>query len=207
VTLNWEATYASTGEGERSWSEAVPVRSLEWIMATNVPADAPIVDIGGGASRLVDGLIDRGFTNVTVVDLSASALREAERRVGGRAHFVCADLFDWDPPQPVALWHDRAVLHFLTARAQRLAYVDHVARSVQPGGHVIVACFSPDGPERCSGLEVERASVEQLVELFGPRFELRASLTEDHVTPWGAVQSFTWVRFTHHGELHADVHE
>ncbi len=202
---HWEDTYATTTEAERSWSQDDAVTSLSWITASGVGTSQSVVDIGGGASRLVDGLVAAGYERVTVVDLSPSALAEAKARVGNRAEFVERDLFSWSPSEPVSLWHDRAVLHFLTSPQLRMAYGEKVARSVRIGGAVVIACFSHLGPERCSNLEVERASADDLAKLFGERFRLEESATLLHTTPWGSTQSFTWVRLTFLGEKRVDA--
>jgi len=196
MNSHWESTYARTTPQERSWSEDSSATSIAWIEATGVEKSAALVDVGGGASHLVDELLAVGYTNVTVVDLSASALAEVKARVGSRATLVEGDLFEWSPPAPLGLWHDRAVLHFLISDDQRSRYVDHVAQSVAVGGAVVVACFSLDGPEQCSGLPVVRASAEDLRLLFCPRFAMQEEATINHETPWGSMQSFTWVRFT-----------
>ena len=196
MTSHWESTYAATTAAERSWTEELPSTSLEWIRASGIAKDARIADIGGGASRLVDVLVGEGFTRVSVVDLSASALAEAQGRVGGQATFTQSDLFAFTPSSLLDLWHDRAVLHFLSDPSERAAYVDHVAASVEVGGSVVIACFSLAGPEQCSQLPVTRASAQDLVQLFGRRFQLAQSATVDHLTPWGKSQPFTWVRFT-----------
>ena len=200
MSSHWESAYARTTPQERSWSEDSAKTSLAWIAAASVAKNAAIVDVGGGASHLVDELLSEGFTNVTVVDLSASALAEVKARVGGRATLIEGDLLEWTPQEPLGLWHDRAVLHFLTSDDQRSRYIDHVAESVAVGGVAIVACFSLDGPEQCSGLDVRKASAEDLCQLFGSRFALEEEATINHETPWGSLQSFTWVRFTRLGE-------
>jgi hypothetical protein len=196
MSSHWESTYARTTPEGRSWSEDSAKTSLAWIAGASGAKNAAVVDVGGGASHLVDELLSVGYTNVTVVDLSASALAEVKARVGGRATLIEGDLFEWTPQAPLGLWHDRAVLHFLVSDDQRSRYVDHVAESVAIGGAVIVASFSLNGPEQCSGLPVSRASAEDLRQLFGPRFALQEEATINHETPWGSTQSFTWVRFS-----------
>ncbi len=149
--------------------------------------------MGGGTSTLVDDLLDRGYSNVTVLDLSATALDAARRRVGDRARWICADVTKADLPEHAfAFWHDRAVFHFLTDPADRARYVDAVRKAVRPGGHVVVATFGPHGPEKCSGLDVVRFSAEGIHAEFGDEFEKIGDAAETHVTPWGSEQEFVY---------------
>ena len=154
-----------------------------------------IVDIGGGASRLVDHLLDEGYTDVTVVDVSAAGLDLARARLEDRAGSVTwcvADAREVRLPEEVDVWHDRAVFHFLTEEADRAGYLDSVRRALRAGGHVVVATFGPGGPERCSGLPVERYDADKLARVFGPEFELVRQLVKQHLTPAGTTQEFTY---------------
>ena len=156
---HWENVYKIKGERDVSWFEEQPQLSLDLIRATGIETDVAIADIGGGASRLADALLDLGFTDVTVLDLSAQALASAKARLGARAgkvHWIVADVTEWTPPRSYDVWHDRAAFHFLTAPSDQAAYADRVRAAVKPGGHVIIATFAPDGPERCSGLPIVR---------------------------------------------------
>jgi SAM-dependent methyltransferase len=160
--------------------------------------DSRIVDIGGGASLLVDRLLDQGYSDVMVVDISAAALDAAQTRLGDRADRVTwqvADARYLRLPQQVDVWHDRAVFHFLTGEADRQAYLDSLRQALRVGGHVVVATFGLEGPERCSGLPVERYDVGKLSEFLGPEFELVRGLQMQHVTPSGAIQEFTYAAF------------
>lgn len=154
-----------------------------------------VVDIGGGASRLVDFLLDDGYTNVTVVDVSAAALDLARARLGDRAESVkwcVADAREVHLPGEVDVWHDRAVFHFLTEDADRASYLASVRRTLRIGGHVVIATFGLGGPERCSGLPVERYDADKLSRVFGPEFALVRQLVKQHLTPAGTTQEFTY---------------
>ena len=162
---HWQNVYATKAENEVSWYQETPAPSLDLIAATGLPNDAAIIDVGGGASRLVDCLLDKGFHRVTILDLSAKALEETKKRLGRRADgidWIVADVTTWEPSHSYALWHDRAAFHFLIEPADRAAYVLRLKKAVRPGGHVIVATFAPDGPERCSGLPIVRYDRKRL---------------------------------------------
>ena len=199
---HWEQVYQTKPAEGVSWFQAHATRSLEIIRSIGGSADSRIIDVGGGASTLVDDLLDQGFRHVSVLDLSASALAVARKRLGPRAGLV-----DWRvgdicrarlPEQAFDIWHDRAVFHFLTSAGDRAAYVAQVMRSVKLGGHVIVATFAPDGPEQCSGLPVARYDPDQLHGEFGPAFELLEHASEAHKTPWGSLQHFVYCHCLKH---------
>ena len=195
---HWDHVYVTKGERDVSWFQESPAVSLDLIAATGARPDAPIIDIGGGASRLVDALLDRGFADVTILDLSDQALAAAKVRLGERAaqvRWVVDDVTAWQPVGTFEVWHDRAAFHFLTASADRATYAQCVARAVRPGGHVIIGTFAPDGPERCSGLPVMRHDAASIGEMLGPSFALVETRRDDHVTPGGVVQHFQFSRF------------
>lgn len=195
---HWENVYATKDEQTVSWFQEKADISLDLIRATGVKATASIIDIGGGASRLVDTLLDEGFKAVTVLDLSEKALATSKARLGARgAHvqLIVADITTWEPPQTYDVWHDRAALHFLIDPKDRVAYVKRLSRAVRPHGHVIIGTFAPDGPERCSGLPVVRYDAATIGELLGHSFELIESRRHDHQTPAGATQRFQFSRF------------
>jgi SAM-dependent methyltransferase len=197
-SAHWETVYATKGENEVSWFQENPAPSLELIELAQLSPESAIVDIGGGASRLVDSLLARGFCKVTVLDLSESALGAARARLGDRADhvlWVVADVTTWEPPQSYDLWHDRAAFHFLTDEAARSAYVDRLKKALKPGGHIIIGTFALDGPERCSGLPVTRHDAVSLATTLGPEFELIDSRPDAHVTPWGGTQQFQFSTF------------
>ncbi len=197
---HWEGVYTSKGESDVSWFQDNPALSLELIAAIAPPPNAAIVDIGGGASRLVDRLVEKGFEAVTVLDLSGAALAAAKVRLGGRAaevRWLVADATTWEPPQAYDIWHDRAAFHFLTAEPDRTAYVARLRRALKSGGHAIIATFAPDGPERCSGLPVVRYDAASLGRTLGREFELVDTRRQLHATPWGSTQSFQFSVFRH----------
>jgi ubiquinone/menaquinone biosynthesis C-methylase UbiE len=193
---HWEEVYSTKPETGVSWYQEHSEHSLDLIERTGVAKDGAIIDVGGGTSRLVDDLLDRGFSALTVLDISATALDIARGRLGersGRTNWIEADITTADlPARAFDLWHDRAVFHFLTRAEDREAYVRAVQRSVRPGGHVIVAAFGLEGPLRCSGLPVVRYSPGGLHDEFGPSFELVEHRIEDHTTPSAAVQKFIY---------------
>ena len=193
---HWDAVYASQGSERVSWFRPHLDRSLAFLEAARLDPAAAIIDVGGGASTLVDDLLEHGYRNVTVLDLSATALDSARRRLGARArrvHWMCADVTEASLPEGAFdFWHDRAVFHFLLDAEARARYVEAVRRSLKPGGHVVVATFGPHGPERCSGLDVLRFSAEALHAEFGSDFARLADATEQHVTPWGTEQEFVY---------------
>ena len=204
MSAKWEATYAAKSETERSWTQPVPAESLAFITDAGAPLDGPIIDIGGGASRLVDELLARQHTDITVLDISAAALAEARRRISetvaeANVHWIVADLTEWTPQRGYAVWHDRAVFHFLVEPDDQEAYVAAASEGVVEGGSLILATFAPAGPEQCSGLPVRRWSADQLAARFAEHFELVKSAVISHTTPWGSTQPFTWVLLRRRG--------
>lgn len=189
---HWENVYATKAATEVSWYESEPRVSLELIEETPPPRGR-VIDIGGGASLLVDRLIDRGFAKVAVLDVSQRALATAKQRLGDRAEQV-----EWIPGDVTALddvgqfdvWHDRAVFHFLTDADDRRRYVELALRTLPRGGHLILGTFALDGPPKCSDLDVCRYDAERLGDELGPQFELVRQLTHTHTTPWGKPQPF-----------------
>lgn len=193
---HWDHVYRTKGPDHVSWFQAEARRSRALIERVAPSRDTRIIDVGAGASTLVDGLLAAGYRDVTVVDLSPTALTLAQQRIG-----AAADTVTWLSGDVLALsfaagafdvWHDRAVFHFLTLPAERARYIAQVRRTVAPGGYVLVATFAEDGPARCSGLEVARYSPAALHGEFGPDFLLLASEREVHTTPTGAEQAFTY---------------
>jgi len=191
--LHWENLYQSKDEHDVSWFQDTPTPSLELLDEIGVTPAASVIDIGGGASRLVDRLIERGFRDVTVLDLSEAALAAAKDRLGDRASrvtWIVADVTQWEPMTAYDVWHDRAAFHFLTEEADRAAYLARLRRGLEIGGHAIIATFALDGPARCSGLPVVRYSPDSLRQTLGADFTLITSRNELHATPWGGTQSF-----------------
>lgn len=191
---HWDDRYRTVGSRSVSWFADEPTTSLRLLRAAGLGVTSSVIDVGGGASHLVDRLLDAGTTDVTVVDVSQVALDEAAARVGAdRAAWVCTDLLDWTPDRQWDLWHDRAVLHFLTTPAEVATYRRLVGRAVADGGHAVVGGFATDGPTTCSGLHVARRSPDEVAAVFGPTFEVVEHHREVHRTPSGAEQPFTWV--------------
>ncbi|PYJ09215.1 MAG: SAM-dependent methyltransferase [Verrucomicrobia bacterium] len=197
---HWDAAYQADGPAGVSWYQARPALSLALIAATGAPRDAGVIDVGGGASTLIDCLLDAGYSSLAVLDLSSVALGHARTRLGERAtavHWFAADVTSFELPHRFGIWHDRAVFHFLTDPADRRGYVSTLLRTLQPGGHVVIATFAPDGPPKCSGLEIVRYDEASLVAELGPSFALRESHRETHTTPWQTEQRFIYFRFQH----------
>lgn len=195
---HWDKVYAGKGEQEVSWFQESPSISLDLIRATGEGLDAAIVDIGGGASRLADTLLDNGYHDVTVLDLSAQALTAAQTRLGARADriaWLVADVTTWTPARTYDIWHDRAAFHFLTNREQQAAYAERARAAVRAGGHLIVGTFALDGPERCSGLPVARHDAASIGAVLGTAFKFVESRRHAHQTPTGTAQWFQFSRF------------
>jgi len=194
---HWDKVYAKAPE-ELSWYQAVPTRSMSMIRGSRIPVEAPLIDVGGGASTLVDILYNSGYTDVTVLDISAGAMARAKTRLGTRAENVSwieADVTTFEPMRRYYLWHDRAVFHFMIDDASVQRYLDALRTALIPKGHFVVSTFGPEGPEKCSGLEVRRYSVEQMAKLLEPDFELQSFEIEDHTTPTGMLQQFLYTRW------------
>jgi len=193
---HWEKVYASKQTDAVSWFQPHADLSLDLIKSTAAEHDAAIIDVGGGASTLVDDLLANHYTDLTVLDLSAAALQAARERLGeqeSKVQWLEADITHVELPRKrYDIWHDRAVFHFLTTQKQRDAYVRTVFHSVKPGGHIIVATFAEDGPEQCSGLPVMRYNADDLHDEFGEAFILQKHQKEAHQTPFGTVQQFVY---------------
>ncbi|WP_298882067.1 class I SAM-dependent methyltransferase [uncultured Bradyrhizobium sp.] len=201
-TTHWQHVYATKGEAEVSWFQDTPAISLEMIRAASPDRNTAIIDIGGGASRLVDALLQDGYRNLAVLDLSANALDAAKERIGAAAStvdWIVADATTWQPVKSYDVWHDRAAFHFLTDPRDRAAYVERLRSAVAAGGHVIIATFAPDGPEKCSGLPVQRHDSASLSSELGPEFELVETRSDIHRTPWQSTQAFQFSRFRRRG--------
>ncbi|MFN7983269.1 MAG: class I SAM-dependent methyltransferase [Vicinamibacterales bacterium] len=196
-TEHWNRVYTTKGE-HVSWFEAVPETSLRMLDAAGITSGSCVIDIGGGDSRLVDALLDRGLRCITVLDVSGAALERARQRLGESAAipvWIEADVAgDWSAPA-ADIWHDRAVFHFLTDASDRARYLQHLRSVLKPGGSAIIATFALDGPEQCSSLPVVRYSPDTLAAVLGPEFTLADSASHTHTTPWGSTQSFQYSRF------------
>lgn len=199
---HWENVYTTKGENEVSWFQQSPAPSLDLIMQAGATRASAIIDIGGGASRLVDSLVEQGFEDVTVLDLSEAALAAARSRLeshlgasAGRVSWIVADATTWEPAKRYDIWHDRAAFHFLTDASDRAAYIVRLERGLKIGGHAIIATFAPDGPEKCSGLPVARYDATSLAQTLGGAFKLIHSQRHAHATPWASRQAFQFSIF------------
>ena len=195
---HWQKVYREKAENQVSWFQETPAISLELIEAVHPKFDWAIIDIGSGASRLVDVLARGGYRDVTVLDVSENAIAMAKARIGEPAammQWIVADVTQWEPTRRYDLWHDRAAFHFLTEAADRTAYVECLTRAVQTGGYAIIGTFAMDGPERCSGLPVIRYDAPVLSATLGNAFALVETRRHDHRTPMGGVQHFQFSIF------------
>jgi hypothetical protein len=192
---HWEHVYATKGATELSWFQAVPSKSMAIIRSTEVPAQAPIIDVGAGVSSLVDVLRNSDYSNITALDISNAAIAESRARLGDAASsvkWIAADVLEWAPMGRYYLWHDRAVFHFLVNEVSAKTYLNTMRTALVAGGYFVLATFGPEGPDRCSGLEVKRYSIEKLTELLEDDFELQSFELDDHTTPTGNVQQFLY---------------
>jgi len=195
---HWTQVYEDKAPTAVSWYQESPEPSLRALTRFGASTSSSFIDVGGGASNLVDTLLAQGWKDITVLDLAAPALEAANARLGALASKVkweVADITDWQPPRQFEVWHDRAVFHFLTEPQQREAYRRTLSAGLAPGGLVIMATFALDGPEKCSGLPVQRYDAASLAEEMGDTLLLLDGWREEHVTPWGAKQLFNWCAF------------
>ncbi|MBB3646220.1 trans-aconitate methyltransferase [Rhizobium sp. BK619] len=195
---HWDAVYRTKAADSVSWYQPTPEPSLQALDALRLPVTASLIDVGGGASSLVDRLVERGWSDLTVLDIAAPALDLAKARLGdetARVAWVVDDVTAWRPERQYDVWHDRAVFHFHTEPEQRLAYRRALETGTAPGSAVIIATFAPDGPERCSGLPVQRYDAAALTREFSSAFTLERDWREEHTTPSGGRQSFQWCVF------------
>jgi len=198
---HWDAAYETRGVTGVSWFQPTATTSVQLIERLGIAHDAAVIDIGGGASVLADSLLDRGFTDVSVLDVSRAALAEVRQRLGAitTVSLLQEDLLDWSPERRYDLWHDRAVFHFLVDPGDREIYLRTLRSALRPEGFVIMATFASDGPEYCSGLPVSRYSSADLSKALGPEFQVVEAFRAQHVTPAGVEQPFTWVAARHTG--------
>lgn len=195
---HWDDVYLTKGESEVSWYEPTPQVSLRLLVDAGLTPEWTVIDVGGGSSRLVDALVERGQAHVTVLDLSATALEKARGRLNPQpdtVSWIAADILYWRPDRAYDCWHDRAAFHFLTTAEDQARYVTVLRSALRPGGLAIIGTFAPDGPERCSGLPVARHDADSLQQVLGPDFKLSSSQRHEHHTPWGSVQRFHFGTF------------
>ncbi len=195
---HWDHVYADRNPAEVSWYQAHPEHSLSLINDSAIGSTARIIDVGGGASTLVDHLLGAGYRNLTVLDIAAVSIERARQRLGERArqvNWLVGDVTNYTSSQPFDIWHDRAVFHFLTNAQDRSSYVESMLNALTPAGQAIIATFSDSGPSQCSGLEVVRYNPVMLSNTLGPRLHLVETFTEEHHTPAGGLQEFIYCRF------------
>jgi 2-polyprenyl-3-methyl-5-hydroxy-6-metoxy-1,4-benzoquinol methylase len=196
---HWERQYAAKTPTETSWYQSHPQHSLSLIGDTGLGTTASIIDVGGGASTLVDHLLTAGYRDITVLDIARCSIQQAQERLGDRSQqvtWVESDITDYAPGQAFDIWHDRAVFHFLTNDHDRQCYLETLHKTLKTNGQVIIATFSDSGPSQCSGLDVVRYSPEALNQVMGPRLRLVETLMEEHDTPNGGLQQFIYCRFS-----------
>lgn len=200
---HWEQVYSGKPPDRLGWYKPRLQTSLTWIDALELGPDAPIIDIGAGASTLADDLLDRGHTQVALLDIAAPALDLIKARLGERGEgltWLCGDITNVElPAGAYLLWHDRAVFHFLTESADRARYLDNLSRSLRPGGHVILGTFAPEAPPKCSGLPVQRYDLDLLQETLGDEYRCLRNQKELHVTPGGVEQMYLYCQFRRAG--------
>ena len=193
---HWEKVYSTKQPHEVSWTQELPKTSLDFVHSFNLPKSASIIDIGGGDSKLVDYLLDEGYENITVLDISEKALERARQRLGDRAtkiNWIVSDITKFHPSTSYDLWHDRATFHFLTTKEEISAYLATAKQSVK--GYLTIGTFSDKGPKKCSGLDVHRYTEEELLQQLTDGFQKIKCLTEDHITPSKTIQNFLFCSF------------
>lgn len=203
IKAHWRHVYQNKAPSEVSWFQAEPTLSLELIDHCGLSADAPIIDVGGGASVLVDRLLGRGYSRLSVLDVATDALAVSRERLSAEAEkvqWIESDITAYSPQSRFALWHDRAVFHFLTDPADRVRYVHALTQALGPGGNLILASFAIGGPEKCSGLPVVQYDADRLLGELGSTFQLLEQRDENHVTPAGRTQAFTYFRLVRRPE-------
>ena len=195
---HWDKVFAQKSDGEKSWFEPYPVSSIAFIDELHLAKDAAIIDVGGGDSRLVDALLEKGYTDITVLDISAAGIKKAKDRLGEKAkqiHWIVSDILDFTPSRHYDCWHDRAVFHFVTQADNIQHYTELMANTIVSHGALIIGTFAGDGPEKCSGLPVRRYSQANLINLLQPSFEKIKCIEAKHQTPFNTIQSFTFCSF------------
>jgi len=195
---HWEKIYSTKTSNEVSWTQEIPVTSLDFIHTFNLSKDAAIIDVGGGESRLVDFLLDEGFTNITVLDISEQALMKTQARLGKQAvkvKWIVSDVTEFRPIQKFDVWHDRATFHFLTTKEQIEKYVELASLSVHANGFMAIGTFSENGPTKCSGLNIKQYSETELEKTLTYHFRKIKCISEDHVTPFHTIQNFLFCSF------------
>jgi len=195
---HWNNVYASKAENEVSWFQPYPKTSMEFIELFSLPLDANIIDIGGGDSHFVDALLEKGYLNIWMLDISANAIKRAKKRLGGKAsqvNWIVSDITEFEPPMQFDFWHDRAAFHFLTTEQKIYKYVSIAEKAIRKEGYLVVGTFSENGPTKCSGLEIKQYSQASMSARFKENFDRIKCITEDHITPRNTVQNFLFCGF------------
>lgn len=195
---HWEKVFATKAENEVSWFQTYPKTSVSFIELFNLPLDANIIDIGGGDSHFVDALLDRGYNNVYVLDISANAIERAKKRLGEKANkvnWIVSDITEFEPKVKFDFWHDRAAFHFLTSDENVYKYVSIAENAINPNGYLILGTFSENGPKKCSGLDIKQYNETSMSARFEVKFDRIKCITEDHITPFNTVQNFLFCSF------------
>lgn len=195
---HWNKIYATRKSSEVSWTQEVPTTSLNFLHTFHLPKTAAIIDVGGGESRLVDFLLNEGFTDITVLDISEQALQKAKERLGDKAHavqWIVCDITEFAPSRKYDVWHDRATFHFLTQEEQVSKYVALAAGFIKPNGFMTIGTFSTEGPDKCSGLPVRKYSENTLDMVLRRQFKKLRCILEDHITPFRTIQNFLFCSF------------
>lgn len=196
--LHWERIYTSKKSEEFSWTQDTPATSISFLKGFNIPKSAPIIDIGGGESKLVDYLLNEGYIDVTVLDISEKALDRAKARLGEEAvkvNWIVSDITEFVPTRQYAVWHDRATFHFLTEESQIEKYVSIASSNLTSGGFMTIGTFSENSPEKCSGLQIKKYSEDLLTSVLQNVFNKLKCIKEDHVTPFNTIQNFLFCSF------------
>ncbi|MBL0013658.1 MAG: class I SAM-dependent methyltransferase [Flavobacterium sp.] len=195
---HWENVFATKQETEVSWYQKSPKTSLDLISKLAIPSAAKIIDIGGGDSYLVDGLLELGYTNITLLDISAKAIDRIKKRLGDKANlvkFIVSDILDFNPSETYDFWHDRASFHFQTDAHQIEKYAQIVSKAIAKNGHMVIGTFSENGPRKCSGLDITQYNEAKMNAIFESHFDLVDCFTEDHITPFDTIQNFIFCDF------------
>ncbi len=195
---HWENVFSTKSPNEVSWTQVYPKTSMDYLEALQLPKTANIIDVGGGDSNLVDALLEKGYKNIWVLDISATALEKAKKRLGDKAkniHWIVSDITEFETNIKFDFWHDRAVFHFLTDEISISKYVEIVSNAVSANGNFLLGTFSKDGALKCSGLEIKQYSEVSMKETFSDSFEAVKCFTEDHITPFNTIQNFQFCGF------------
>jgi len=195
---HWENVFSTKTQNEVSWTQVYPKTSMDYLEALQLPKTANIIDVGGGDSNLVDALLEKGYKNIWVLDISATALEKAKKRLGDKAkniHWIVSDITEFETNIKFDFWHDRAVFHFLTDEISISKYVEIVSNAVSANGNFLLGTFSKDGALKCSGLEIKQYSEVSMKETFSDSFEAVKCFTEDHITPFNTIQNFQFCGF------------